>query len=186
MKLNNKAFTLIELLAMLVVLGILMAITVPNITGILNQHKTNVIIEDVNKMVETAKVKIASNSNIKNPDIGKCLVFSLNYLDDNQDIETGPNGGAYNKNDSFVIVTREGSSYKYYVRLVEENDDEYYGVNFTEYSSFEKNSDGKIDTISSLIGITREDSTTQLESRFSTNSSISVCKTTGSIINYYS
>ena len=31
---NNKGFTLIELIAMLTVLGILIAITVPNMTGI--------------------------------------------------------------------------------------------------------------------------------------------------------
>ena len=41
MKLKNRGFTLVELLAMLVVLGILMAVTIPNITGILNQSKEN-------------------------------------------------------------------------------------------------------------------------------------------------
>ena len=85
MKLKNRGFTLVELLAMLVVLGILMAVTIPNITGILNQSKENIIKEDVNKMVDFTKVKIESK-NIKKPSKGKCLIFTLDYLDDNDEI----------------------------------------------------------------------------------------------------
>ena len=43
---NNKGFTLVELLAMLVVLGILIGISVPNITGILNQQRETAFIEE--------------------------------------------------------------------------------------------------------------------------------------------
>lgn len=43
---NNKGFTLVEILAMLLVLGIIVAITIPNITGILSGQKENVYIED--------------------------------------------------------------------------------------------------------------------------------------------
>ena len=52
---NNKGFTLVEVLAMLVVLGIIIGVTVPNITGILNSQKTNLIAEDGIKMIENAK-----------------------------------------------------------------------------------------------------------------------------------
>ena len=136
MKLKNRGFTLVELLAMLVVLGILMAVTIPNITGILNQSKENIIKEDVNKMVDFTKVKIESK-NIKKPSKGKCLIFTLDYLDDNDDFKSGPNDGKYNKLDSFVIVKREYNKYKYYVRLIENVNGKKYGVEGVDYEKFQ-------------------------------------------------
>lgn len=148
MELNRRGFTLVELLAMLVVLAILMAITVPNISGILGKSKTDIIKEDVTKMVDTAKIKIASDNSIINPAKNKCLVFTLEYLNDNDDYKEGPNGGKYDFFDSFVIVKRVGSKYKYYVRLKELNSSGNYGVNIADYDSFEKDWNNKIDSIS--------------------------------------
>ena len=59
---NNKGFTLVEILAMMVILAILIAISVPNITGIIAKQKENISIEDANKLVETAKVKVRTGS----------------------------------------------------------------------------------------------------------------------------
>ena len=78
---NNKGFTLVELLAMLVVLGILMAITVPNISGILSQQKETAFIEDASKLINTAKMKMSTDREIKRPANGNCIVFSMTYLD---------------------------------------------------------------------------------------------------------
>ena len=55
---NNKGFTLVELLAMLVVLAILMGIAIPNITGILANNKVNVMKADASKMTDGAFSKI--------------------------------------------------------------------------------------------------------------------------------
>lgn len=148
MKLNKRGFTLIELIAMLVVLGILMAVTVPNITGILSQSKTNVLKEAANKMVDTAKVKIASNSKIKKPTQDNCLIFTLDYLDDNDEFKKGPNDGEYDKFDSFVIVKRENNTYKYYVRLIEIVENNGYGIENADYDMFQNNPDeyiGKVE-----------------------------------------
>jgi len=138
MNLNNRAFTLIELLAMLVVLGILMAVTVPNITGILSESKNNILIEDVDKLVDAAKTKISTRSDISHPANNKCLVMTLDFLNDSDDFKKGPNDGEYDKFDSFVIVKREGTSYKYYVRLVEKNEDGKYGLEAVDYDAFKK------------------------------------------------
>lgn len=153
MKLNKKGFTLVELLAMLVVLAILMAITVPNISGILGKSKTDIIKEDVTKIVDTAKIKIASDNSIINPAKNKCLVFTLEYLNDNDDYKEGPNGGKYDFFDSFVIVKREGSKYKYYVRLKELNSSGDYGVNITDYDDFEKDWNSEIGPISNSASL---------------------------------
>lgn len=116
---NDKGFTLVEVLAMLVVLGILMGVTIPNITGIVNNHKNNIIKTDAQKMANTAKMKIAKDK-IPKPEIGKCIVFSMNYLNIDDNFDKGPNDGDYLLFDSFVIYKREGNRLKYYVRIVEE------------------------------------------------------------------
>lgn len=137
MKLNEKGFTLIELIAMLVVLGILMAVTVPNISGILSQSKNNILKEDISKMVDNTKVKISSK-NLKKPSNGNCLIFTLDYLDDNDDYKKGPNDGEYDKINSFIIVKRENNKFKYYVKILEKVKNKNYGINLIDYEKIEK------------------------------------------------
>ena len=135
---KNKGFTLVELLAMLVVLGIIIGIAVPNITGILANNKMNVMKADATKMVDTAKMKFSRIEPSNRPQNGQCIVYALNYLNDSDDISTGPNGGEYLQFNSFVIVTKQvtagGTRYNYYVRLIEEKDSSYIGMNLIERS----------------------------------------------------
>lgn len=154
---NKKGFTLIELLVMLVVLGILIGITIPNISGILNNQKLNVTRDDAIKMVDNAKIIIATNNEIKKPKTNECIIFSLSYLDDTKDITTGPNGGMYSLFDSFVIMKRVGSSYKYYVRLVEKLDDGDFGINLADLDDLTSNLQNNVDVITDETNITSED-----------------------------
>lgn len=159
---NNKGFTLVELLAMLVVLGILMGVTIPNITGILTQSKQNALIEDATKMVESAKIKYATRKNgvdkIPRLQDGNCAVFTLDYLNDNEDIGKGPNDGIYLDHDSYVVLKKEGSKNKYYVRLVEEKDSKYSGIDEVDYEVLEKDGRQQIKKITTLKNF---DTTTQ-------------------------
>ncbi len=123
---NRKGFTLVELIAMMVVIAVLMAIAVPNITGIIKKNRESIGIEDVNKMIGNAKTKIETQK-IKAPKLDECVVISLNYLDTNNDFKTGINGGTYDANESVIVVAKKQisgatSKYKYYLRLVETKD----------------------------------------------------------------
>ena len=159
---NNKGFTLVELLAMLVVLGVLMAITIPNITGILSQSKNNQIEQDVIKMVDMAKVKMNTDENAKYPTGKNAILFTLSYIDDERNLLTGPNGGNYYRYDSYVVVLREGNRYKYYVRLVEDNKTYKYGVNITDYSTFKKNKNTLIGNVETMHNFTATESANTL------------------------
>ncbi len=148
---KNKGFTLVELLTMLVVLGILMLVAVPNITGIIDSHKTNLIINDASKMLDNAKVKVTQNKSITKPKNGECVSFSLQYVDDGENIVKGPNEGEYNRYESFILMKRENTKYYYYIRLVEEREGKTpYGIHLKTAKDLEDVSN--VSTVS-LIGL---------------------------------
>jgi len=145
---NRRGFTLVELLVMMVVLGLLIGITVPNISGIVANQKANAIKDDAIEMVSNAKNKVVVN-NMGKPKSGECLVFSLDYLDDGKQIIDGPYGGTYDRNNSYVIYKREASKYKYYVRLVEKLDNGDYGVELTNIDELTSAGASKVGKITS-------------------------------------
>lgn len=150
---NNKGFTLIELLAMLTVLGILMVITIPNITGILKNSRSGAMRNDAENMINKAKVKSETIAKLKKPKENFCVVFSLSYLNDDKDITTGPNGGIYNQYESFVVFTRIGQKYKYYVKLVEETEDGNFGINVSDEEFLNKMKNKGIVQINNTLGL---------------------------------
>ena len=62
MKKNNKGFTLVELLATLVLLGILMGIGLPILTGLLSNNRNKIYVADINRMIALAETKLNSSS----------------------------------------------------------------------------------------------------------------------------
>lgn len=73
MKLNKKGFTLVELLAVIVILAIILAIAVPSITGILNSAKKSSFEADVKLIIKGIEYKMleANASNTTGPVIGQ-------------------------------------------------------------------------------------------------------------------
>lgn len=153
---NNKGFTLVELLASLVILGVLMAITIPNVVGIISQSKTNNYRADAEKMISTAKYKFSADSLYK-PQANECIVITLSYLGESK-FDNPPNEGQYLMGESFVIVKREGKRFNYYVRLVEKTKaDVKSGVNLVKEADLEKVDEKdtvKIGSIEDALGVT--------------------------------
>ena len=134
MKKNNKGFTLVELLAVMVILGIMMAIAMPNVTGILNKNRASTYVEDAKKLTTTAEYKLrGSNTGLVKPANGQCIVMNLAYLD-NSEFEEPPYGGQYLKDESYVVIKKNGDTYEYYVQLLEKMGEgkSYRGIPFME------------------------------------------------------
>ncbi len=150
---KKNGFTLVELLAMLVVLGILMAVTIPNITGILGNSRLNKTKSDATQIIETAKNRVAKDSSIPKPKADECLILTLNFLDDNEEFTTGANGGKYQEFESFVLYTREGSKYKYYIRLLEEEGGSYLGIPLRDSTTIDDIKSRDITRIENTYGL---------------------------------
>jgi len=116
---KNKGFTLIELIATMVVLSILMLIAIPNVVGIITRNRNATYIEDAKKLATLGEYKYKSDTNLTLEQTGDCIIMKMSYLD-NGDIQDAPNGGEYKTDLSYVVVKRDTSTIKYYVQLVEE------------------------------------------------------------------
>lgn len=184
MKKKKNGFTFVELLAMLVILGLIMVIAIPNITGMLNNQKINQFKSDANSMAEAAKVKVGKDRVLVRPKNGECIVFSLNYLDDTDSIKSGPNGGNYDQFDSFVVYTRNGTKYEYYVRLVEEYNNKRTGLDLLKSTEIRNLKGTGIKDITNNSGLLKDDTRDQGINKLKSFSKLSsICS---SIKGYYS
>ncbi len=120
MKKNNKGFTLVELLAALVILGVLAALALPTVVNLLGNSRDKLYITDAKKLISQAEYKFrVASSEIEKPEDGECLVLSMVYLD-NSDFDNPPNNGEYVREASYVVVKNNGGNFEFSVELVEE------------------------------------------------------------------
>ncbi|MBR2998128.1 MAG: prepilin-type N-terminal cleavage/methylation domain-containing protein [Bacilli bacterium] len=139
MKKNNKGFTLVELLATLVLLGILMGIGLPILTGLLSNNRNKIYVADINRMIALAETKLnSSSSTIEKPDENNCIIMSLTFLDDSS-FENPPNQGKYVKDSSYVVIKNTGGgNLEYSATLVEKVKNYYRGIELTRGINLEK------------------------------------------------
>ena len=63
MKKSSKGFTLVELLAVVVLMGILIGLGLPLIVGMIDSNRKKIYVSDAQKLISKAEYKIkASNS----------------------------------------------------------------------------------------------------------------------------
>ena len=62
---NEKGLTLVELLAVIVILGIIAAIAIPSIGNIINNSKVNALIADGQNVLAAANMYFIENGNAK-------------------------------------------------------------------------------------------------------------------------
>ena len=139
---KKNGFTLVELIITISIFGLMMLVSVPNITSMVDKNKRKVYINDAKKLVKLARYKFYTTYKDVKPAAGTCITYSINSLD-MSNLETPPNGGTYNNGYSFVKVTYSGNTYIFKVQLVERYTTttgavRYRGVPYTENSELDK------------------------------------------------
>lgn len=121
---NEKGFTLVELMAVFVVLGVLMGVTIANIVGITTANKQQAYAEDAKKFSNDVEYRFRGDSTIEKPKYnGECLIANLKYVAGSE-FDEPPYGGVYDMDNSYVVMLKKDNEYKYYVQLIERIDGE--------------------------------------------------------------
>ena len=135
---KSKGFTLVELLGVIVILGIIMLIAIPRITGLSEKQKKRTYVSDASRMIAVAKKIYGSDTTINTPTNNTCVLLKLEDLG-LKDLMTGPEGGEYDENYSYVTINYSGGTYSYGIQLLEtyksSGGNTYRGVKYTTHLS---------------------------------------------------
>ncbi len=109
-KKKGKAFTLIELLAVIIILGVLMLVAIPSVTAYINNSRKEAYIDTARHIIKGAVNKVNS-AELDMFDTGVTYYIPSSCIE----LETGgdsPYGGKFAP--AYVIVTYDNNSYNYY------------------------------------------------------------------------
>lgn len=100
---NKKGFTLVELLAVIVILGVLLMIAVPAVQNVIKKTKNNATQKQAELFIDAAK-----KMTIIDEATSDMVIYKLSDLDSDVD---------KNRFTGMVVALKENGSYKYYIYL---------------------------------------------------------------------
>lgn len=125
MKLNNKGFSLVEILAVIIIIGVIATIAAPTVSKYISGSKLTTFIAYEDSMEDAAKNAVLdcvgnNSAKCELPDKGETNEIKLSYLVNEGFIDEfkPPKGGKCDLEKSFVRVENRGNlNYKFRVCL---------------------------------------------------------------------
>ena len=96
---NNKGFTLVETIAVIIILGVVLSIAVPSITNVVKSTNKNRMISDADTFISEVKEYVESDTIGNTPKDNKYTLESIKSK-----LSKSPYGKEYKKN-SYVDIT---------------------------------------------------------------------------------
>lgn len=115
---QNKAFTLVELLAVIAILGIIALIAIPTVDKALNKGKDQMLETQKAQMIKGAKDYLTVNTN-RLPESGSSLILTVGELQDEGFLQLNiknPKSDDYVSPNAEIEVKAIGTGYKYTVK----------------------------------------------------------------------
>lgn len=115
---NKKGFTLVELLAVLIILSLILFIVAPNVLNMIERGKKQKFLSDAEEMISMAKYKskLDKYQSLFVFSGGDCYTITMENLgfEKIEDVS----GNTYDRSHSSVKYCIENSKYVYYVTLI--------------------------------------------------------------------
>lgn len=102
---NNKGFTLVETIAVIIILGVVLSIAVPSITNVVKSTNKNRMISDAETFISEVKEYVESDT-IGNT--SEKYIYTLKDIKDKTKLSKSPYGEEYDKN-SYVEIKNDNS-----------------------------------------------------------------------------
>ncbi|MGM0874435.1 MAG: type II secretion system protein [Bacillota bacterium] len=123
---NQRGLTLIELLAVVVILGIISAIAIPSIGGMINNSKKDAHIANAQQIANATRLYVTTGAKVNKTDADTNITETDNTITLNELIAEGlldeikdPSSDAdYDTTETVVVLDDAKNPSKYYVTLV--------------------------------------------------------------------
>ena len=127
---NQKGLTLVELLAVIVILGIIAAIAVPAIANIIDNSRKDAHYANAESLYDAARLAVvgedvSGSETFTVGDAGEFDLLALGYLEDEPD---NPDGGSYDEIEVRYNPDPDEETYTIYIDPVFDNDGDGYGI----------------------------------------------------------
>lgn len=117
---NKRGFTLVELIATIVILGVVMTVAIPNVMSIIENNKAEEFVDVAKRFITEVEYEVRSNSNIQLPaNDNHATLVSADFIGLDK-LGDDPYGFSFDATSFVLVIKRTEDSlvyYDYYVWL---------------------------------------------------------------------